>query len=39
MFGGNVSSGFEPDFATSFKRKITRPDGPKSEETVEEYTA
>lgn len=39
MFGGNVSSGIEPVFATAFKRKITRPDGSKSEELVEDYAA
>ena len=39
MFGGNVSSGIEPVFATSFRRKITRPDGTKSEEMVEDYAA
>ncbi|MEO3416950.1 adenosylcobalamin-dependent ribonucleoside-diphosphate reductase [Roseovarius sp. CAU 1744] len=39
MFGGNVSSGIEPVFATSFRRKITRPDGTISEELVEDYAA
>ena len=39
MLGGNVSSGIEPVFATSFKRKISRPDGSKSEELVEDYAA
>ena len=39
MFGGNVSSGIEPVFATAFKRKVTRPDGTKSEELVEDYAA
>lgn len=37
MYGGNVSSGIEPIFATSYKRKITNPDGSKSEELVEDY--
>ena len=37
MFGGNVSSGIEPVFATSYKRKITAPDGSRSEELVEDY--
>ncbi len=37
MYGGNVSSGIEPVFATSYKRKITNPDGTKSEEVVEDY--
>lgn len=39
MFGGNVSSGIEPVFATSFRRKITRPGsgGQKTEEEVEDY--
>lgn len=37
MFAGNVSSGIEPVFATSFKRKITGPDGRRVEELVEDY--
>ena len=37
MFGGNVSSGIEPIFATSYKRKITNPDGSKSEQLIEDY--
>ena len=37
MFGGNVSSGIEPVFATSYTRKITRPDGTKSEDLVQDY--
>ncbi|WP_366140300.1 adenosylcobalamin-dependent ribonucleoside-diphosphate reductase [uncultured Roseobacter sp.] len=37
MFGGNVSSGIEPVFATSYSRKITRPDGTKAEELVQDY--
>ncbi|MEM7472305.1 MAG: adenosylcobalamin-dependent ribonucleoside-diphosphate reductase [Pseudomonadota bacterium] len=37
MFGGNVSSGIEPVFSTSYRRKITLPDGTKTEELVEDY--
>ncbi len=37
MYGGNVSSGIEPVFATAFKRKIIHPDGTRTEETVEDY--
>lgn len=37
MYGGNVSSGIEPVFATSYTRKVTRPDGTKSEDLVEDY--
>ena len=37
MFGGNVSSGVEPIFATFYKRKITMPDGSKSEQLIEDY--
>ncbi len=37
MYGGNVSSGIEPVFATSYTRKITRPDGTKAEELVQDY--
>ncbi|MDW3225190.1 MAG: adenosylcobalamin-dependent ribonucleoside-diphosphate reductase [Paracoccaceae bacterium] len=37
MYGGNVSSGIEPVFATTYKRKIARADGTKSEEAVEDY--
>jgi ribonucleoside-diphosphate reductase alpha chain len=37
MLGGNVSSGVEPVFAASYKRKITNPDGSKSEQVVEDY--
>lgn len=39
MYGGNVSSGIEPVFATSYTRKITRPDGTKAEELVQDYAA
>jgi ribonucleoside-diphosphate reductase alpha chain len=37
MLGGNVSSGIEPIFSTSYKRKITKPDGTKSEQVIEDY--
>jgi ribonucleoside-diphosphate reductase alpha chain len=37
MLGGNISSGIEPIFATSYKRKITNPDGTKSEQVIEDY--
>lgn len=37
MYGGNVSSGIEPVFSTSYTRKITNPDGTKSEQLVEDY--
>lgn len=37
MFGGNVSSGIEPIFATAYKRRITRPDGSRGEELVQDY--
>jgi ribonucleoside-diphosphate reductase alpha chain len=33
----NVSSGIEPVFAYTYKRKITKPDGKQSEEAVEDY--
>ena len=39
MFGGNVSSGIEPVFATAYKRTITGPEGLKGTETVEDYAA
>lgn len=39
MFGGNVSSGIEPIFSTSYKRKITEADGSKSEQVIEDYAA
>ena len=37
MYGGNVSSGIEPVFSTSYTRKITNPDGTKSEQVIEDY--
>lgn len=37
MLAGNISSGIEPIFATSYKRKITNPDGTKSEQVIEDY--
>ena len=39
MFAGNVSSGIEPVFSASFTRKITRLDGTKAQETVQDYAA
>ncbi|MCF2872086.1 adenosylcobalamin-dependent ribonucleoside-diphosphate reductase [Octadecabacter sp. G9-8] len=39
MFAGNVSSGIEPIFSTSFTRKITNADGTKSTERVMDYAA
>ncbi|MEM6593546.1 MAG: adenosylcobalamin-dependent ribonucleoside-diphosphate reductase [Pseudomonadota bacterium] len=37
LFGGNVSSGIEPVFSASYRRKVTNPDGSKSEESVKDY--
>nr|WP_144055556.1 adenosylcobalamin-dependent ribonucleoside-diphosphate reductase [Octadecabacter antarcticus] len=37
MFAGNVSSGIEPMFSTSFLRTITKPNGDKSSERVIDY--
>ena len=37
MFAGNISSGIEPIFATSYLRLITNPDGTKSLERVIDY--
>jgi ribonucleoside-diphosphate reductase alpha chain len=37
LLAGNVSSGIEPIFAYSYKRKILQPDGTKREEEVEDY--
>jgi len=37
LFADNVSSGVEPVFAFSYKRKILQPDGSRREETVEDY--
>ena len=39
MLAGNVSSGVEPIFSTSFLRTITNPDGTKSLERVTDYAA
>jgi len=39
MFSGNVSSGIEPIFSTSFDRLITTPDGTKTNERVMDYAA
>ena len=37
MLAGNVSSGIEPVFATSYRRRITQGDGTKAEEEVMDY--
>ena len=37
LYAGNVSSGIEPIFATSYKRKVTQKDGSKTEQTVRDY--
>jgi ribonucleoside-diphosphate reductase alpha chain len=37
LFAGNVSSGIEPVFAYSYKRRVLQPDGTRSEESVEDY--
>jgi ribonucleoside-diphosphate reductase alpha chain len=37
LFAGNVSSGIEPVFAYSYKRRILKPDGTRAEEEVEDY--
>jgi ribonucleoside-diphosphate reductase alpha chain len=39
MFAGNVSSGIEPIFSTSFTRTITKANGEKSSERVIDYAA
>ena len=39
MFAGNVSSGIEPTFSTSYLRLITNPDGTKALERVIDYAA
>jgi ribonucleoside-diphosphate reductase alpha chain len=39
MFAGNVSSGIEPMFSTSFSRTIITPNGEKSSERVMDYAA
>ncbi|WP_299838148.1 adenosylcobalamin-dependent ribonucleoside-diphosphate reductase [uncultured Jannaschia sp.] len=37
LLAGNVSSGIEPIFATSYTRKVLQPDGRRTEEVVEDY--
>ncbi len=37
LFAGNVSSGIEPVFAYSYKRRVLQPDGTRSEDDVEDY--
>ena len=37
LYAGNVSSGIEPIFAYSYKRKVTQRDGSRSEEEVTDY--
>ncbi|MBF9046118.1 adenosylcobalamin-dependent ribonucleoside-diphosphate reductase [Rhodobacterales bacterium LSUCC0031] len=37
LFAGNVSSGIEPIFANSYKRKVLQPDGSRTEEEVVDY--
>jgi ribonucleoside-diphosphate reductase alpha chain len=37
LFAGNVSSGVEPIFATSYTRKVLQPDGTRTEEEVVDY--
>jgi ribonucleoside-diphosphate reductase alpha chain len=37
LFADNVSSGIEPIFAYSYKRKILQPDGTRHEEAVSDY--
>jgi len=37
LFAGNVSSGIEPVFAYSYKRRVLQPDGSRTEEAVEDY--
>lgn len=37
IYAGNVSSGIEPIFATSYTRKVLQPDGSKIEERVKDY--
>jgi ribonucleoside-diphosphate reductase alpha chain len=37
LFAGNVSSGIEPVFALSYKRKVLQPDGSRREELVSDY--
>jgi ribonucleoside-diphosphate reductase alpha chain len=37
LFAGNVSSGIEPVFAYSYRRRVLAPDGSRTEESVEDY--
>ncbi len=37
LFAGNVSSGIEPVFALSYKRKVLQPDGTRREEQVTDH--
>ncbi|RFP91151.1 adenosylcobalamin-dependent ribonucleoside-diphosphate reductase [Rhodobacteraceae bacterium 63075] len=37
LYAGNVSSGIEPVFAYSYKRKVLQKDGSRTEEKVEDY--
>ena len=37
MYASNVSSGIEPVFANTYRRKITKPDGTKTDALVEDY--
>ena len=37
LLAGNVSSGIEPVFAWSYRRKVTLPDGRRAEEEVEDH--
>ena len=37
LFAGNVSSGIEPIFANSYKRKVLQPDGSRTEEEVVDH--
>jgi ribonucleoside-diphosphate reductase alpha chain len=37
LLAGNVSSGIEPVFATSYRRKVLQPDGSRTEEEVVDY--
>ncbi len=37
LFADNVSSGIEPVFAYTYRRKVLQPDGTRTEETVSDY--
>ncbi len=37
LLAGNVSSGIEPVFAYSYRRRVLQPDGTRTEENVEDY--